>query len=123
MKGRTAIVIAHRLSTVRTLDRILVFDQGRVIEDGDHETLLANPDGQYRRLFDRQSGNIVDEALAGACRRLAGRGARFFAKDGGTPPCCRRRPICPTATRRIRGTAGPIGTPPPPSFVLARFRG
>ncbi|HWV59862.1 MAG TPA: ABC transporter ATP-binding protein, partial [Sphingopyxis sp.] len=62
--GRTAIVIAHRLSTVRTLDRILVFDQGRVIEDGDHETLLANADGQYRRLFDRQSGNIVDEAPA-----------------------------------------------------------
>lgn len=61
MKGRTAIVIAHRLSTVRTLDRILVFDQGRVIEDGDHDSLLANPDGQYRRLFDRQSGNIVDE--------------------------------------------------------------
>jgi ATP-binding cassette subfamily B protein len=61
MKGRTAIVIAHRLSTVRTLDRILVFDQGRVVEDGDHETLLTNADGQYRRLFDRQSGNIVDE--------------------------------------------------------------
>lgn len=62
MKGRTAIVIAHRLSTVRTLDRILVFDQGRIIEDGDHESLLANADGQYRRLFDRQSGNIVDDA-------------------------------------------------------------
>ena len=62
MKGRTAIVIAHRLSTVRTLDRILVFDQGRVIEDGDHDTLLANAGGQYRRLFDRQSGNIVDDA-------------------------------------------------------------
>lgn len=64
MKGRTAIVIAHRLSTVRTLDRILVFDQGQIIEDGDHETLLANPNGQYRRLFDRQSGNIVDDAPA-----------------------------------------------------------
>ncbi len=62
MKGRTAIVIAHRLSTVRTLDRILVFDQGRIIEDGDHAALLANADGQYRRLFDRQSGNIVDDA-------------------------------------------------------------
>ncbi|QTH22257.1 ABC transporter ATP-binding protein [Rhizorhabdus wittichii] len=62
MKGRTAIVIAHRLSTVRTLDRILVFDQGRIIEDGDHDRLLADPDGRYRRLFDRQSGNIVDEA-------------------------------------------------------------
>lgn len=62
MKGRTAIVIAHRLSTVRTLDRILVFDQGRIIEDGDHDALLANKDGRYRRLFDRQSGNIVDDA-------------------------------------------------------------
>ena len=61
MKGRTAIVIAHRLSTVRTLDRILVFDRGRVVEDGNHEALLADPDGQYRRLFDRQSGNIIDE--------------------------------------------------------------
>ena len=61
MKGRTAIVIAHRLSTVRTLDRILVFDQGRIVEDGDHEVLLENANGQYRRLFDRQSGNIVDE--------------------------------------------------------------
>lgn len=60
MKGRTAIVIAHRLSTVRTLDRILVFDQGRIIEDGDHETLLSDPDGRYRRLFDRQSGKIVE---------------------------------------------------------------
>lgn len=64
MKGRTALVIAHRLSTVRTLDRILVFDQGRIVEDGDHEALLASADGQYRRLFDRQSGNIVDEAPA-----------------------------------------------------------
>ncbi|MBB6424695.1 ABC transporter ATP-binding protein [Sphingopyxis sp. JAI128] len=60
MKGRTAIVIAHRLSTVRTLDRILVFDQGKVIEDGNHDALLANANGQYRRLFDRQSGNIVN---------------------------------------------------------------
>ncbi|WCM28060.1 ABC transporter ATP-binding protein/permease [Sphingomonas sp. QA11] len=61
MQGRTAIVIAHRLSTVRTLDRILVFDQGRIVEDGDHATLLANVEGQYRRLFDRQSGAVRDE--------------------------------------------------------------
>jgi ATP-binding cassette subfamily B protein len=56
MVGRTAIVIAHRLSTVRTLDRILVFDRGRIIEDGDHDALLAKPDGAYRRLFERQAG-------------------------------------------------------------------
>jgi ATP-binding cassette subfamily B protein len=61
MRGRTAIVIAHRLSTVRTLDRILVFDKGCIVEDGDHATLLANADGQYRRLFDRQSGSVRDE--------------------------------------------------------------
>ncbi len=56
MVGRTAIVIAHRLSTVRALDRILVFDQGRIVEDGPHDRLLAIPDGQYRRLFERQAG-------------------------------------------------------------------
>ena len=61
MQGRTAIVIAHRLSTVRTLDRILVFDQGHIVGDGDRATLLANVDGQYRRLFDRQSGAVRDE--------------------------------------------------------------
>jgi ATP-binding cassette subfamily B protein len=61
MSGRTAIVIAHRLSTVRTLDRILVFDKGRIVEDGDHATLLANADGQYRRLFDHQSGSVWGE--------------------------------------------------------------
>ena len=62
MKGRTAIIIAHRLSTVRALDRILVFDRGRIVEDGDHATLLAAPQGLYRRLFDRQSGAIKEPA-------------------------------------------------------------
>ena len=61
MAGRTAIIIAHRLSTVRNLDRILVFDHGRIVEDGDHDSLLAIPDGAYRRLFDHQAGTI--EAL------------------------------------------------------------
>ena len=54
MRGRTAIVIAHRLSTVRSLDRILVFDRGRIVEDGTHEALLRRPDGTYRALFERQ---------------------------------------------------------------------
>ena len=56
MTGRTAIIIAHRLSTVRGLDRILVFDQGRIVEDGTHAALLARDGGHYRRLFERQSG-------------------------------------------------------------------
>ena len=58
MSGRTSIIIAHRLSTVRTMDRILVFDRGRIVEEGDHEALLRRPHGLYRRLFDRQSGTI-----------------------------------------------------------------
>ncbi|WP_298093035.1 ABC transporter ATP-binding protein, partial [uncultured Sphingomonas sp.] len=49
MVGRTAIVIAHRLSTVRALDRILVFDRGRIVEDGPHDVLIAAEDGRYRR--------------------------------------------------------------------------
>ncbi len=58
MAGRTSIIIAHRLSTVRSLDRILVFDRGRIVEEGDHETLVRKPQGHYRQLFDRQSGLI-----------------------------------------------------------------
>jgi len=61
MVGRTAIIIAHRLSTVRSLDRILVFDQGRIAEDGTHEQLLALDGGVYRRLFERQAGGIRRE--------------------------------------------------------------
>ncbi|HEX4737380.1 MAG TPA: ABC transporter ATP-binding protein [Allosphingosinicella sp.] len=61
MVGRTAIIIAHRLSTVRALDRILVFDKGRIVEDGTHESLLARPGGQYRRLFERQAGMVREE--------------------------------------------------------------
>jgi ATP-binding cassette subfamily B protein len=66
MAGRTAIVIAHRLSTVRTMDRILVFSDGAIVEEGPHEALLRRPHGHYRRLFDRQSGAFVsrDELIA-----------------------------------------------------------
>ncbi|MBP0650574.1 ABC transporter ATP-binding protein, partial [Mycobacterium tuberculosis] len=54
MQNRTTIVIAHRLSTVRAMDRLLVFDKGRVVEDGDHERLMHLEHGIYRRLFERQ---------------------------------------------------------------------
>jgi ATP-binding cassette subfamily B protein len=60
MAGRTSIVIAHRLSTVRAMDRILVFEHGRIVEEGNHEALLRRPHGHYRRLFERQSGDITD---------------------------------------------------------------
>jgi ATP-binding cassette subfamily B protein len=58
MAGRTTIVIAHRLSTVRAMDRILVFDRGRIVEQGDHATLLARENGAYRRLFERQATEL-----------------------------------------------------------------
>lgn len=63
MVGRTAIVIAHRLSTVRSLDRILVFAAGRIVEDGTHDALLASAEGQYRRLFERQAGTATAEIV------------------------------------------------------------
>jgi ATP-binding cassette subfamily B protein len=55
MKGRTSIVIAHRLSTVRSLDRILVFDRGRIVEQGTHAALANRLGGIYRGLFERQA--------------------------------------------------------------------
>ena len=55
MVGRTTIVIAHRLSTVRSLDRLLVFDKGRIVEEGRHEELVQRDGGIYRRLFERQA--------------------------------------------------------------------
>ena len=61
MLGRTVIVIAHRLSTVVSLDRILVFAGGQLVEDGPHDALLHHPDGLYRRLFDRQALGLAAE--------------------------------------------------------------
>lgn len=55
MVGRTTLVIAHRLSTVRALDRLLVFDRGRIAEEGSHDQLIRLQGGIYRRLFERQA--------------------------------------------------------------------
>jgi ATP-binding cassette subfamily B protein len=55
MKDRTSIVIAHRLSTVRSLDRILVFDRGEIAEQGTHAALTKRHGGIYRSLFERQA--------------------------------------------------------------------
>jgi ATP-binding cassette subfamily B protein len=62
MEGRTSIVIAHRVSTVMDADRIAVVDDGRVIEFGDHRSLLA-ADGVYAELFRRQQLEEEIEAL------------------------------------------------------------
>lgn len=61
MKDRTSIVIAHRLSTVASLDRIVVLENGQIVEQGRHEELLKKPDGVYKHLWERQSGAFMEE--------------------------------------------------------------
>ncbi|WP_411889496.1 ABC transporter ATP-binding protein [Yoonia sp. SDW83-1] len=60
MEGKTVIAIAHRLSTIARMDRIIVVDQGRIIEDGTHDALLAE-NGQYARFWARQSGGFLGQ--------------------------------------------------------------
>jgi ATP-binding cassette subfamily B protein len=64
MEGRTTLVIAHRLSTVRALDRLLVFDKGRIVEEGNHEALIRLNGGIYRRLFERQALELTKGLVA-----------------------------------------------------------
>ena len=60
MKGRTSIVVAHRLSTIAGLDEIVVLNDGKIVEQGTHAELLARG-GEYQKLWSRQSGAFLDE--------------------------------------------------------------
>lgn len=60
MQGKTTIVIAHRLSTLLHMDRIMVFDQGKIVEDGTHAALLAK-NGLYKKLWDTQVGGFLPD--------------------------------------------------------------
>lgn len=59
MKGRTTITVAHRLSTIQTADRILVFDKGRIVEQGTHHELIAREGSHYRHLYEMQAFDLV----------------------------------------------------------------
>ena len=60
MEGKTVVAIAHRLSTIAAMDRLVVMDKGRIVEEGDHRTLLASG-GLYARLWAHQSGGFLGE--------------------------------------------------------------
>jgi ATP-binding cassette, subfamily B, bacterial len=84
MKGKTVLVVAHRLSTIASLDRILVFDQGRVVEDGRHLDLLRQG-GVYHRLWTEQSSGFSSERLQGKGEVARARDRALAAASNETP--------------------------------------
>jgi ATP-binding cassette, subfamily B, bacterial len=82
MRGKTVIVVAHRLSTIAHMDRILVFDDGRIIEDGSHTELLAHG-GAYYRLWNRQVGGFLPDAIGGESAGKMGGLATLSAHESG----------------------------------------
>ncbi len=62
MEGKTVVAIAHRLSTIAAMDRLIVLEKGRIVEEGDHRSLLAHG-GLYARLWAHQSGGFLADAL------------------------------------------------------------
>ncbi len=86
MQGKTVVAIAHRLSTIAAMDRLVVLDQGRIVEMGDHRSLLAQG-GLYARLWAHQSGGfLVDDEQAHAASS---------APQGAEAPADRAMPVPP----------------------------
>ena len=86
MEGKTVVAIAHRLSTIAAMDRLIVMDQGRIVEQGDHASLLAQG-GLYAKLWAHQSGGFLveedlDEAPGGApAPHRSGGGGQLASDD------------------------------------------
>ncbi len=60
MKGKTVIAIAHRLSTIAAMDRLVVIDNGIIVEEGNHKDLIKK-NGLYKKLWQHQSGGFIGE--------------------------------------------------------------
>ena len=61
MEGKTVIAIAHRLSTLREMDRIIVLDRGEIVQNGTHEELVSDSGGMYAKLWSHQAGGFINE--------------------------------------------------------------
>lgn len=66
MQGKTVIAIAHRLSTIAAMNRLVVLDQGRIVESGSHAQLLEN-NGLYAQLWAHQSGGFLGDVVKHHC--------------------------------------------------------
>ena len=63
VKGRTVLSIAHRLSTLRDADRLIVIEKGEIVEEGTHDELLKIEDGIFRRLYELQNKSMASHGL------------------------------------------------------------
>ncbi|XP_062139294.1 ATP-binding cassette sub-family B member 10, mitochondrial isoform X1 [Drosophila sulfurigaster albostrigata] len=87
IEGRTVLTIAHRLSTIHGADNIAVLDSGRVIEQGNYDTLMANPDGAFRELVSMQAfASGLPPARLGEYADAESEGERTPTRQPPTPP-------------------------------------
>jgi ATP-binding cassette subfamily B protein len=112
MEGRTTLLIAHRLSTLRNVDNILVLNEGRIVQRGRHDALVAE-DGLYRELWQAQAGALADRApdasSAGDAARRSSEPSPVSpsasTEENGSGPLSRSRnggqPQRPASTRRL----------------------